>query len=251
MLETKNVCKFYNGMAAVRPTSLNIGCGQVVCLVGPSGCGKSTLMRIMLGLIAPSRGTVWFKGQKLTPHTSNRMRLKMGYVIQQDALFPHLTSQQNATIVAKELGWSSQKITKQLDSLMELTHFPADRLHYYPTQLSGGQRQKVGLIRALMLQPDILFLDEPFAAVDPLNRSRLQLQLRDLIHQLGKTVVLVTHDLAEAEFFSDTIVLMKQGEIVQTGCIHQLLESPSQPFVADFMQSHVLQGQVFAFGKSL
>ncbi|MEM7589366.1 MAG: ATP-binding cassette domain-containing protein [Myxococcota bacterium] len=237
MLRIENICKSYGNLKALRGISLQVKSGETMALVGPSGCGKSTLMRLMVGLLQPDEGDIWFQGKRLTVQTSSTMRLKMGYVIQRGGLFPHLTAQENATLMAQHLGWNTKRITQQLHRLVTLTHFPSNRLKHYPAQLSGGQRQRISLMRALMLDPDLLLLDEPLGAVDPLTRSRLQQQLRNLIRDLGKTVILVTHDMAEAEFFSDCTVLMKQGRIVQQGNMKDLLQSPKQTFVTDFIRS--------------
>lgn len=237
MLRIEHVYKSYGNLKALHNVSLQVKSGETVALVGPSGCGKSTLMRLMVGLLQPDQGTIWLQEQQLTAQTAATMRLKIGYVIQRGGLFPHLTAQDNATLMAHHLGWSTKRTMQQLQRLAALTHFPANRLNHYPAQLSGGQKQRISLMRALMLNPDVLLLDEPLGAVDPLTRSRLQQQLRNLIRDLGKTVILVTHDMAEAEFFSDRVALMKQGCIVQQGNIQDLLQSPKQAFVTDFIRS--------------
>ncbi|MFQ5473787.1 MAG: ATP-binding cassette domain-containing protein, partial [Dehalococcoidia bacterium] len=158
-------------------------------------------------------------------------------VIQDGGLFPHLTGRGNAALVARHLGWDTEQITARLDELVELTHFPADGLDRYPAQLSGGQRQRVSLMRALMLDPDVLLMDEPLGALDPMIRSNLQAELRTIYRTLGKTVVMVTHDLGEAGYFGDTIVLMREGRIVQVGPFGDLLNSPTEAFVTEFVNA--------------
>jgi osmoprotectant transport system ATP-binding protein len=206
-------------------------------LIGPSGCGKSTLLRLMIGLIQPDRGRVHFEGEVLTRDNAERLRRKMGYVIQDGGLFPHLTARGNTALVARYLGWSAKRIGERLSELVELTHFPPDGVDRYPAQLSGGQRQRVSLMRALMLDPDVLLLDEPLGALDPMIRSNLQEELRTIFRQLGKTVVMVTHDLGEAGYFGDTIVLLREGSIVQRGSFGEFLDRPADAFVTEFVNA--------------
>ena len=161
----------------------------------------------------------------------------MGYVIQDGGLFPHLTARGNAALVARFLGWDAERIDGRLDELVELTHFPADGLDRYPAQLSGGQRQRVSLMRALMLDPDVLLMDEPLGALDPMIRRDLQGELRAIFRSLGKTVVMVTHDLGEAGYFGDTIVLIREGRIVQRGSFRDLLTAPADAFVTEFVNA--------------
>ncbi len=161
----------------------------------------------------------------------------MGYVIQGGGLFPHLTARGNASLMARHLGWPKARIDGRLSELAALTRFPADALERYPIQLSGGQRQRVALMRALMLDPDVLLLDEPFAALDPMVRHRLQSELRDIFRRLAKTVVMVTHDLGEAAFLGDDIVLLDAGRVVQRGSAHDLVERPAGAFVEAFVSA--------------
>src|SRR5438552_13661798 len=161
----------------------------------------------------------------------------MGYVVQDGGLFPPLTGRSNVTLMARYLGWDGQRIETRLAELAELTQFPTDGLMRYPTQLSGGQRQRVSLMRALMLDPDVLLLDEPLGALDPIIRSELQTDLRRIFRTLTKTVVLVTHDLSEAGFFGDLIVLLRAGKILQQGALADLVRAPADPFVARFINA--------------
>lgn len=161
----------------------------------------------------------------------------MGFVIQEGGLFPHLTAQRNVTLMARYLGWAEGRVAGRIRSLSELTHFPSDALSRYPAQLSGGQRQRVSLMRALMLDPDVLLLDEPLGSLDPMIRADLQADLREIFQRLRKTVVMVTHDIGEAGFFSDAIVLMRDGHIVQRGTLEDLVESPVDPFVTQFINA--------------
>jgi osmoprotectant transport system ATP-binding protein len=237
MLELKGVSKSYGGRPVLRPTDLDLPAGQTTVLIGPSGCGKSTLIRLMVGLIRPDAGVVRFAGTEVRPDNVLGLRRRMGYVVQDGGLFAHLTAQGNITLLAHYLGWEGRRIEPRLAELAELTRFPADGLDRYPVQLSGGQRQRVGLMRALMLDPDVLLLDEPLGALDPIVRSDLQSDLRRVFRALGKTVVLVTHDLGEAGFFGDRIVLLRDGQIVQQGTLADLVQSPADPFVTRFVNA--------------
>ena len=237
MLELCGVSKSYGGRLVLSPTDLSIETGRVTVLIGPSGCGKSTLLRLMLGLIAPDAGRVLFQGEELTRRRVLAARRKMGYVIQSGGLFPHLTAERNVTLLARQLGWEPGRIGERVRRLCELTHFPADGLSRYPVQLSGGQQQRVGLMRALMLDPDVLLLDEPLGALDPLIRADLQTDLKEVFTSLGKTVVLVTHDLGEAAFFGDRVVLLREGQIVQQGTLEDFMERPMDPFVTRFLRA--------------
>lgn len=237
MLCVEGACKSYGAFQALAPTRLRVRAGQAVAIVGPSGCGKSTLMRLMVGLLRPDRGHIQFQQQQLTESVIQAARLKMGYVIQGGGLFPHLSAERNVSLPARHVGWSEARIAARVQQLAELAHFPTTHLSRYPVQLSGGQRQRVSFMRALMLDPDVLFLDEPLGALDPLTRSKLQIQLRELVRNLDKTVVLVTHDLAEASFLGDTIVLMRRGQIVQQGSLATLQQRPAHPFVTHFINA--------------
>lgn len=237
MFEMMSLSKWFGRTAAVRSVDLAIEPGKTTVLIGPSGCGKSTLLRLMLGLALPDEGTIRFEGETLTPKNILTLRLKMGYVIQDGGLFPHLTARGNVTLVARHLSWSRRGIDRRLDELLKLTHFPAEGLDRYPVQLSGGQCQRVSLMRALLLDPDVLLLDEPLGALDPMVRCSLQEELSAIFRELGKTVVMVTHDLAEADYFGDTVVLMRAGTVVQSGPLSDLLKRPAETFVADFVNA--------------
>jgi osmoprotectant transport system ATP-binding protein len=237
MIELRGVRKVLAGREVLCPTDLTIPAGRVTVLLGPSGCGKSTLLRLVLGLIRPDGGTVVFDGQPLTPHVALAARRRMGYVVQDGGLFPHLTAAGNATLLARYLGWPHDKIAGRLAELATLVRLPNELLSRYPAQLSGGQRQRVGLMRALMLDPAVLLFDEPLGALDPLVRAELQKDLRDVFRTLGKTVVLVTHDLAEAAYFADEVVLLREGRIVQRGRPADLVRAPAEPFVTQFIQA--------------
>ena len=237
MLRLTGIKKQFGATIALRGVDLDVAPGQTTVLIGPSGCGKSTLIRLMNGLIEPDTGVVEFDGQPLAPDTIRRTRHRIGYVIQDGGLFPHLTADGNVTLLAGVLGWKRDAMDARVAELCDLTHFPRDGLTRYPAQLSGGQQQRVALMRALMLDPRVLLLDEPLGALDPIIRRSLQEDLREIFRTLKKTVVIVTHDLAEAGYFGDTIVLMRSGEIVQIGSFHDLVSNPVNEYARDFVSA--------------
>jgi osmoprotectant transport system ATP-binding protein len=237
MLELNDVSKTYGATHALAATSLKMPRGQTTVLIGPSGCGKSTLLRLMIGLIWPDAGSVRLDGVALTPANARALRRRMGYVIQEGGLFPHLAARDNVTLMARHLGRQRADIDARLAELAGLVQMPVKMLERYPAQLSGGQRQRVGLMRALMLDPDVLLLDEPLGALDPIIRSELQDDLRRIFQTLGKTVVLVTHDMGEAGFFGDSIVMLRGGQVVQQGTLRELVQSPADPFVTQFINA--------------
>ena len=237
MLELKNLTKSYDGLSVLKALNLHIQRAQTTVLIGPSGCGKSTIIRLIAGLIATDAGAVLFDGEALCPDNLLRIRRRLGYVIQEGGLFPHLTAQQNVSLMAHHLGWPRLSIETRIEELVELTRFPGEALNRYPAELSGGQRQRVGLMRALMLDPDVLLLDEPLGALDPIVRFDLQEELKKIFATLSKTVVWVTHDLSEAAFFGDHIVLLQDGRIAQQGPMTDLLTSPQSPFVERFVRA--------------
>lgn len=225
----------YDGVRALGAIDLSIGNGERVALIGPSGSGKSTLLRLLLGLLAPVAGTLFFKGGPLQDGDLVAYRRRIGYVIQEGGLFPHLTAYENVALLARSLGWDRARIAARVEVLASLVEISRDQLARLPDELSGGQRQRVGLMRALMPDPEALLLDEPLGALDPMIRFRLQEDLDRIFDDLGKTVILVTHDLAEAAFLARRIVLLYDGRIVQDGRFADLLERPASPFVSDFV----------------
>ena len=238
MLELQGITKSYGDRLAVRVAELRARAGETVAVIGASGSGKSTLLRMIVGLVRPDRGTIRVDGQEVIPAHLAAIRIRLGYVIQEGGLFPHLTARENVTIMAKHESWERARIEARLDELVELTHFPRSGLDRYPLQLSGGQRQRVSLMRALMLDPDVLLLDEPLGSLDPLIRAELQRDLREIFRELGKTVVLVTHDLAEARYFADRIVLLHAGEIAQLGTFDDLATRPASGVVEQFVRAY-------------
>lgn len=233
----EGIDKVYGDINALQNIDLKISEGRTTVLIGPSGCGKSTILRLINGLLLPTAGTVQIDGQPLQSLDTLELRRRMGYVIQDGGLFPHLSAADNAALMARELKWSPSAISSRLTALCTLTHFPKSGLERYPFELSGGQRQRVGLMRALFLEPHILLLDEPLGALDPMVRSRLQTDLKEIFTRLEITVVCVTHDMGEAAYFGDHIVLLQAGKVVQQGSLDDLRQRPAGPFVSEFMEA--------------
>ena len=237
LVKLVDVSKRYADATALHSTNLSVERGETTILIGPSGCGKSTLLRLIIRLIAPDSGSIEFDGEPITSDTISELRRRIGYVIQEGGLFPHLTARANVLLMARHIGKSEDETQNRLVELCELTRFSVNLLSRYPVELSGGQRQRVGLMRALMLSPELLLLDEPLGALDPLVRASLQKDLKEIFARLQQTVLFVTHDLAEATYFGDDIVLMKEGRIIQRGSATVLRERPADPFVLEFINA--------------
>jgi osmoprotectant transport system ATP-binding protein len=237
LVELTDVSKRYAGAPALQPTNLAIARGQTTVLIGPSGCGKSTLLRLIIRLIEPDTGTISFDGVGVTGDNIQTLRRRIGYVIQEGGLFPHLTARANVLLMARHLGRANREMESRLAELCSLTRFPEAALVRYPVELSGGQRQRVSLMRGLMLSPELLLLDEPLGALDPLVRASLQKDLKEIFARLEQTALLVTHDLAEAAYLGKSIVLMNEGRIVQRGSITDLREKPASDFVSEFINA--------------
>lgn len=236
-ITVRNIFKSFNSIIAVNNFSYSFQKGKTIVLIGPSGCGKSTLLRLIVGLINPDSGEIEFDEKPLTDINLSLIRRRMGYVIQDGGLFPHLTARENVLLMAKYIGWGNEEITNNINQLTRLTKFPTDGLDRFPAELSGGQKQRVSLMRALMLNPEFLLLDEPLGALDPLIRFDLQNDLKEIFKSLNKTVILVTHDLNEAVFFGDKILLIKEGSLIQQGTITDFISNPAEPFVTKFVKS--------------
>ncbi|MEY2525779.1 MAG: osmoprotectant transport system ATP-binding protein [Verrucomicrobiota bacterium] len=237
LVQLSDVSKRYNGAVALQPTSLSIERGKTTVLIGPSGCGKSTLLRLVIRLIEPDTGTLSFNGEPITPDKIDLLRRRIGYVIQEGGLFPHLTAGGNVLLMARHLGKPENEMRARLSELCALTRFPESLLDRYPVELSGGQRQRVSLMRALMLSPELLLLDEPLGALDPLVRAALQKDLKEIFARLQQTALLVTHDLAEAAYLGDKIVLMNEARVVQIGTLEDLRTKPAGDFVTEFINA--------------
>ena len=219
----------------IGPITLETASGSTTAIVGPSGCGKSTLLRLAAGLLLPDAGSVSIAGQVLAAGNVLAQRRRLGYVLQEGGLFPHLTARGNVTLMARYLGWKPATIDARLAELIDLTRLAPELLEVFPGSLSGGERQRVSLARALMLDPALLLLDEPLGALDPIVRHDLQRELKELFGRLGKTVLVVTHDVAEAGYLAQNLVLMHEGRIAQTGTLAELVAAPADEFVARFV----------------
>src|SRR5437588_8504861 len=237
LVELHGVSQTYGPAIALYPTALDFERGKTTVLIGPSGCGKSTLLRLIIRLLDPDAGTIRFDGVPITAANISELRRRIGYVIQDGGLFPHLTARKNVLLMAAHLKKQAGEMQRRLAELCALTRFPEAALDRYPIELSGGQRQRISLMRALMLSPELLLLDEPLGALDPLVRAALQKDLKDIFARLQQTALLVTHDLAEAAYLGDEIVLMNEGRVVQQGSIVDLREKPASNFVSEFINA--------------
>jgi osmoprotectant transport system ATP-binding protein len=237
MIALRNVTKTFGSRLAVDHVSLTVEAGSTHVLLGSSGCGKSTILRLILGLLLPDEGDVIVADMAVGNGVTRDVARQIGYVVQEGALYPHLTAARNVTLPARAQGWAEARMAARLDTLAALAGLEPGLLDLYPTQLSGGQRQRVGLMRALMLDPPVLLLDEPLGALDPIARADLQLHLARIFQEVGKTVVLVTHDIREAFIFASTITLLNAGRIVQHGTFGDLAHRPAEPFVAEFLRA--------------
>lgn len=242
MFRLDSVSKAFGSEQALDDVSLTIAPGNTTAIIGPSGSGKSTLFGLLTGLLKPDMGVVYFRDKDINAGSIRELRQRIGYVIQDGGLFPHLTGHANVSLMAVHLGWSRSRIALRLEELIGLTQLSPELLSRYPAEMSGGQRQRVALVRALMLDADVLLLDEPLGSLDPMVRAELQQELVKIFHRLGKTVALITHDLAEAAFFADQIVLLRHGRVVQSGSIRELQESPADDFVRQFVQAQQSTG---------
>ena len=226
MIALRHVCKTFDGRVALDDVSLTVESGATHVLLGSTGSGKSTILKIILGLVRPDSGDV-----RVEP------RARIGYVVQDGALYPHLTAGRNVTLPARAAGWSADEQAARRDALARLVGFETPLLDRYPHQLSSGQRQRAGLMRALLLDPPVLLLDEPLGSLDPIGRAELQAHLVEIIGELRKTVVVVTHDVREAFVFGATITLLSRGRVVQQGTFADLARRPAEPFVAEFLRA--------------
>ena len=240
MIALREVSKRFGDRVALDSVSIDVQSGTVHVLLGSSGSGKSTVLRVILGLVKPDRGEVTVEGTPVTETTRAGLVKRMGYVVQDGGLYPHLTAFGNVALPAEVHGWPPARTRARAAELGEMVGLDDQSLRLYPRELSGGQRQRVGLMRALVLDPPLLLLDEPLGALDPIVRAELQGQLGKLFASLGKTVVLVTHDIREAALLGTTITLMHAGRIVQQGPFADLAERPATPFVTQFLTAQTL-----------
>ncbi|MEO0477987.1 MAG: ATP-binding cassette domain-containing protein [Planctomycetota bacterium] len=243
MIEFRSVQKTFTGpngesIHAVRDLDLTIEAGEVHCLIGTSGCGKTTTLRLINRLEEPTAGEVRVGGKDAAELDVIQLRRSVGYVIQSGGLFPHWTVKRNIGVLCELEGWDRDRQEGRVADLGEVVGLPIGQFgDRYPAELSGGQRQRVGVARALALDPDYLLMDEPFGALDPITRSQIHREFQALFRSVGKTVVLVTHDLNEAFLLSDRISVMDRGEVVQTGSADELRSKPANEFIAEFVRN--------------
>ncbi|GEM_PF-15185 len=238
MIRLENVTKSYGNLRVIDSLSMSIEAGKLTVLIGPSGCGKTTLLEMMNGLIPPDSGDIWVGNENLKNTDMISLRKRIGYVIQEVGLFPHYTVFDNIALVPRLLKWEESRIRARVAELTELVNIPNDRLNQYPAQLSGGQQQRVGVARALAADPDYLLMDEPFSAIDPINRERLQDEFLSIQQRLRKTVVFVTHDMNEAIKMGDKLAILQNGMLLQYASPLELLLRPANQFVAHFVGKH-------------
>jgi len=236
MIEFKNITKSYDQVTVVHGISFMVDRGSLVVLIGPSGCGKTTLLKMINRLIIPTSGEIFINGKNIFDQNEIDLRRNIGYVIQQTGLFPHMTVRENIEIIPRLQKRDKDEITAKSTALMEMVGLdPAEFLDRYPFQLSGGQQQRIGVARAFACDPDVILMDEPFSALDPITKSQLQDELSDLQAKLRKTIVFVTHDMDEAVKIADKICLIKDGSIVQYDTVEDMMKTPANEFVADFI----------------
>ena len=233
------VVRSYEGHRGVSGVTLDVAQGSLCVLLGPSGCGKTTLLKTVNRLLEPTSGRVLVEGVDVAAAVATQLRRRIGYAIQQVGLFPHLTVAENIAVVPELLGWPPERVRARVDELLDMVHLsPAEFRGRFPRQLSGGQQQRVGLARALAGDPAILLMDEPFGAVDAIERSHLQAEMLSLQQRLRKTILFVTHDVDEALRLADTIAVMRDGHIEQSGTPLDIVGAPANAFVAELVDAH-------------
>jgi osmoprotectant transport system ATP-binding protein len=237
MLVLEHISKSFDGKPVLTDVGLVVPKGATRALIGSSGSGKTTLLRITLRLIVPDQGSVRINDQPLSAFGPEAWADQIGYVPQDCGLFPHLTAEQNVTLVPRLRGWPPHQLRARITQLLQLVALEAELLRRFPHELSGGQKQRIAIMRAAMMDPAVMLLDEPMAALDPLIRSTLQQDLRAIFQRLGKTVLIVTHDLGEAVFLAEEVTLLHAGKVLQTGSYRDLLLAPADPFVTSFINA--------------
>jgi osmoprotectant transport system ATP-binding protein len=236
MIRFEHTRKLYDGAAAITDLNLDIQQGELLVLLGPSGSGKSTVLKMVNRMVSHDGGQILFKGKDINSFNLQDLRRRMGYAIQSVGLFPHRNVAHNIATVPKLLGWDAQRVQARVNELLTLLALdPEQYTSRYPHQLSGGQQQRVGVARALAADPDVLLMDEPFGALDPVTRAALQIALQKIHRATGKTILFVTHDIDEALLLATRIVLLNHGHIAQAGTPLELLQQPANDFVADFL----------------
>jgi osmoprotectant transport system ATP-binding protein len=236
LIEFKDIVKKYKSKTIIKPFSINIEAGQLVVFIGPSGCGKTTLLKMINKLIQPSSGKIFVNGKDISTMNAIELRRNIGYVIQNTGLFPHMSIQENLELIPKLKGEDPDSITQKTEELLKVVGLsPADYLHRFPKELSGGQQQRVGVARAFSTDSDIILMDEPFSALDPVTRNSLQDELVQMQKELNKTIIFVTHDMDEAIKIADKICILKDGDILQFDTPENILKNPANEFVEGFI----------------
>lgn len=237
MINFQKVSKRYNDQLVLEDFDISIEDGEFFVLVGPSGSGKTTTLKMINRLIEPTDGDIYFNDQRLIEYNLKELRLTIGYVLQQIALFPNLTVAENIELIPEMKHWSKAKKRERTEELLRKVSLPPEEyLHRKPAELSGGEQQRIGILRAIAAKPDIILMDEPFSALDPISKGQLQLLIKELHKELASTVVFVTHDMNEALLLGDRICVMKDGKIVQTDTPEAIKSHPANEFVAQFFQ---------------
>jgi osmoprotectant transport system ATP-binding protein len=241
MIKVEHLVKAFGTTKAVDDISFEVKEGENMVLLGTSGCGKTTTLKMLNRLIEPDDGTIFIDGKNILDQPAEMLRRNIGYVSQNNGLFPHYTVAENIAIVPNLLKWDKAKTQKRIDELLEKLHLSKDHLKAYPAKLSGGQQQRIGLARGLVADPPVLLMDEPFGALDNVTRSKIHNEFKALDELKRKTIIMVTHDVQEAFELADRITLMDKGKIVQIGTPAELLFKPVNDFVSSFLQEQRLQ----------
>jgi len=241
MIKVEQLSKHFGVVSAVDGISFEVGDHEKLILLGPSGCGKTTTLKMINRLIEPTSGKVFINEENIHDQSPETLRRNIGYVLQNNGLFPHYTVAENIAVVPQLLKWDSRRIEKRIAELIEKLHLSKDQLKVYPNELSGGQQQRVGLARALVADPPVLLMDEPFGALDNVTRSKIHAEFKALDELKRKTIIMVTHDVQEAFELGDRICLMDKGKIVQIGTPIELLYKPANHFVELFLKEQKLQ----------
>lgn len=245
IIEFKNIKKIYGDNVAVDTANLSVEAGEFICFIGTSGSGKTTLMRMINRMLKPSEGQIYFDGKDISTINPIHLRRKIGYVIQNIGLMPHMTIYENITLVPKLLKWPEDKKKAKAKELIKLVELPEEFLDRYPSELSGGQQQRIGVIRALAADQDVILMDEPFGALDPITREGIQDLVKTLQETMGKTIVLVTHDMDEALKLASRIVVMDNGKMVQVATPDEILHHPATEFVEKMIgEERLMQAQM-------
>ncbi|GEM05473.1 glycine/betaine ABC transporter ATP-binding protein [Halolactibacillus miurensis] len=239
MIRFEHVKKtFQDGTTAIKDSSFDVKEGEFFVIIGPSGCGKTTTLKTINRLIPISDGTIFIQDKKISEYDINKLRWNIGYVLQQIALFPHLTIEENISIVPELKKWTREDIANRVTELLNMVGLDAEKYRKrLPHELSGGEQQRIGVVRALAADPDIILMDEPFSALDPISREKLQNDIQDLQKKIKKTIVFVTHDIREAVKLADRVCLMKSGDIIQVGTPEEIIHNPANDFVRTFTKS--------------